>query len=120
MNGSNDDSVRPAKNRSSRRERRQFTAEQKVALVKRHLVDGVPISELCDAEQILPTQFYQWQKQLFESGASAFERKAAKPAGSSPVERRVTHLEQRLVIKNEVIAELMEENVRLKKLDGLP
>jgi hypothetical protein len=32
----------------------------------------------------------------------------------------VTHLEQRLVIKNEVIAELMEENVRLKKLDGLP
>jgi len=120
MNGSNNGSARQSNNSSARRERRQFTAEQKVAIVKRHLVDGVSISELCDAEQILPTQFYLWQKQLFEGGASAFERKAAKPAGPSPVERRVTHLEQRLAIKNEVIAELMEENVRLKKLDGLP
>lgn len=104
---------------SSRRDRRHFSGAQKVAIVKRHLIDGVPVSDLCDAERILPTQFYQWQRQLFEGGAAAFERKGA-PAGPSPVERRVAHLEQRLATKNEVIAELMEENVRLKKLDGLP
>ena len=95
-----------ARNGSSRRERRHFTAEQKVVIVKRHLVDGVPVSDLCDQHDILPTQFYQWQKQLFEGGAAAFERK-------------VQHLEAKLANKNEVIAELMEENVRLKKLDGL-
>jgi transposase-like protein len=115
-----EDSMNGSNNGSPRRERRHFTADQKVAIVKRHLVDGVSISELCDTEQILPTQFYQWQKQLFEGGAAAFERKAGKPAGPSPVERRVAHLEQRLATKNEVIAELMEENVRLKKVDGLP
>ena len=120
MNGSNSGSAGQSSNSSARRERRHFTAEQKVAIVKRHLVDGVPISELCDAEQILPTQFYQWQKQLFEGGAAAFERKLGKPAGPSPVERRAAHLQQRLATKNEVIAELMEENIRLKKLDGLP
>jgi transposase len=107
-----------AGNGASRRERRHFTAEQKVVIVKRHLVDGVPVSDLCDQHDILPTQFYQWQKQLFEGGAAAFERKA-KPAGPSPVERKVQHLEAKLANKNEVIAELMEENVRLKKLDGL-
>lgn len=52
--------------RMPRRERRHFTASQKVALVKRHLLEGVAISDLCDEAQITPTQFYQWQKQLFE------------------------------------------------------
>jgi hypothetical protein len=28
-----------------------------------HLVDKAPVSDLCDEYQILPTQFYQWQKQ---------------------------------------------------------
>jgi transposase len=102
--------------RSPRRERRHFTAEQKVALVKRHLLEGLAVSDLCEEAQITPTQFYQWQKQLFEGAAAAFEK---KPVGPSPVERRVAHLEQRLATKNEVIAELTEECVRLKKVDGL-
>lgn len=108
-----------AESGASRRERRHFSAEQKVAIVKRHLVDGVPVSDLCDKHKILPTQLYQWQKQLFEGGAAAFDRKA-KPAGPSPLERKVEYLESRLVNRNEVIAELMEDNVRLKKVDGLP
>lgn len=102
-----------------RRERRVFTAQQKVALVKRHLLEGTAVSDLCDEAQITPTQFYQWQKQLFEGAAAAFEKKPGKISGPSPVERRVAHLEQRLATKNEVIAELTEECVRLKKVDGL-
>jgi transposase-like protein len=103
---------------SNSRERRHFTPQQKVAIVKRHLVDGVPISDLCDQHQILPTQFYQWQKQLFENGATAFERKG-RPAGPSREERKIQQLEAKLATKNEVIAELMEENVHLKKVDGV-
>ncbi len=103
-------------NGSSRRERRHFSAEQKVAIVKRHLVDAVPVSDLCDELGLQPAQFYGWQKQLFEGGAAAFERKrqAARP---SPAERRVQQLQEKKATKNEVIAELMEENVRLKKVD---
>jgi transposase-like protein len=88
-----------------------------VTIVKRHLVDGVPISELCDEHHIQPTQFYLWQKQLFENGATAFERRT-KTSGPTPAERQVEALRAKLVTKNEVIAELMEENVHLKKLDG--
>ena len=106
-----------AQNGSNSRERRHFSPEQKVAIVKRHLVDGVPISNLCDEHHILPTQFYQWQKQLFEYGAAAFDRKAKTP-GPSLQERKIQHLEAKLATKNEVIAELMEECVQLKKLDG--
>jgi transposase-like protein len=105
------------KNGSNSRERRHFSPSQKTAIVKRHLVDGVPISDLCDEHHIQPAQFYLWQKQLFENGAAAFERKT-KASGPSSAERQVEALRAKLVTKNEVIAELMEENVLLKKLDG--
>ena len=80
-------------------------------------MDGVPISDICDRYRIQPTQFYLWQKQLFENGAAAFERKA-KDSVSAPVQRQVEALQAKLLTKNEVIAELMEENILLKKLDG--
>lgn len=105
------------KNGSNARERRHFSPQQKVAIVKEHLVDGVPISDLCDRHHLQPAQFYLWQKQLFENGATAFERKTKQP-GPTPAERQVEALRAKLVTKNEVIAELMEENVLLKKLDG--
>lgn len=100
--------------------RANFTAAEKVAIVREALLERKPVSEVCERYRIQPSQFYQWQKQLFEGAAAAFEpKKPGKPAGPSPVERRVAHLEQRLAVKNEVIAELTEENVRLKKVDGL-
>jgi len=52
MNASGND---PTGNGSSRRERRYFTVPQKVAIVKRHLVEGVPVTDLCDEFQLLPT-----------------------------------------------------------------
>jgi transposase-like protein len=88
-----------------------------VVIIKEHLVDGVPISDLCDRHHLQPAQFYLWQKQLFENGSGAFERKTKDP-GPSQAERRLQQLEAKLLNKNEVIAELMEECVLLKKLDG--
>ena len=32
----------------SKRHRRHFTAEQKADILRRHLVDKVPVSDLCD------------------------------------------------------------------------
>ena len=75
------------------------------------------LRRLCDQHHILPTQFYQWQRQLFEKGGAAFERKGKAP-GPSLEERKIQQLQAKLATKNEVIAELMEENVHLKKLDG--
>jgi transposase len=109
MNGS--------QNGSDRRARRHFTGQQKAAIVKAHLVDGVPISDLCDQHEIQVAQFYQWQKQLFENAEAAFERKG-KQAGKSAHERQIEQLRAKLANKNEVIAELMEENVKAKKECG--
>jgi transposase len=54
--------------------RRHFTAEHKIAILRQHLLEAVPISTLCDQHQINPTLFYRWQKELFENGAAAFAK----------------------------------------------
>jgi transposase-like protein len=68
-----------------KKQRKHYTPEEKVAILKRHLLEQVPISELCDKQGLQPTVFYRWQKKFFENGASAFEQK--RPPG---VRRRST------------------------------
>lgn len=110
--------MKVSKDSRDKRERRHFTSDQKAAIVKAHLVDGVAVSDLCDKHRIQPTQFYVWQKQLFENAAVAFERKKGKSAGKTAQDRKIEQLQAKLIDKNEVIAELMEENVKAKKECG--
>ena len=56
-----------------KRNRRHFTGIEKVAILRRHLIDSVPISDLCSEYDLQPTVFYRWQKQFFENGASALK-----------------------------------------------
>ncbi len=63
--------------------------------------------------QLSPTLFCAWQKQFFENGPVAFERKNAAPEGH--LHRTIAALRDKLQRKNEVVAELMEEHIQLKK-----
>ncbi len=97
-------------------QRRRFGTDQKALILKRYLVDKVRISDLCDEYGIKPNQIYAWQKTLFEHADNAFQGSGRKEA--SALEDKVARLERKLQQKNEVIAELMEENVRAKKANG--
>jgi len=99
-----------------RKRRRQYTAEQKVAILKEHLVEGKPLSDLCDAYDLHPTVFYRWQKEFFEKGALAFEKKNG--GRTKKLEQKIARLGKKLTQKNEVLSELMEEHVALKKTLG--
>lgn len=94
-----------------KRPRRYFSPQDKLAALRRHLVEKTPISDLCDELGIQPTLLYQWQKQLFENGAAAFAASARKDGQ----DKRIARLEEKLRDRNEVVAELMEDHVRLKK-----
>ena len=98
--------------------RRHFTPQEKVAIVKRHLLEGVPVSNLCDEFDINPTLFYQWQRLLFENAHLAFDNGRKSKAVEDAKERKIEQLEAKLQRKNEVLAELMEEHAALKKSLG--
>jgi transposase-like protein len=95
-------------------QRRQFSPEQKIKILRQHLLEKTAISEVCEKHQITPTQFYQWQKTFFEHGAAAFA-KAPGPRATNQAEQRITKLEAKLQRKDEVIAEIMAEHILLKK-----
>ena len=94
--------------------RRHFSPEEKVKIIRLHLLEKIPISEVCEKHQITPTQFYQWQKIFFENGASAFA-KSSGPRARTLAEQRATTLENKLRRKDEVIAEIMADYIVLKK-----
>jgi transposase len=105
-----------------RKIRKHYSPQEKVAILRRHLVDDVPVSDLCDQHQLSPTLFYLWQKTFFENGAAAFEQAGRRrhQKEQDAQERKIAQLEAKLVRKNEVVAELMEEHVQLKKQLGEP
>lgn len=98
--------------------RKHYTAEEKVAVLRRHLLEGVAVSALCDELGLQPTVFYRWQKEFFENGAAAFQTKGH--AERQAEQERIERLEKKLQRKDEVLAELMEEHVALKKSLGEP
>ena len=99
-----------------KKQRKHYTPEEKVAILRRHFVEGVPISDLCEELGLQPTVFYRWQKEFFENGAAAFQPKS-RPNHSAEQER-VAYLERKIQTKDEVLAELMAEHVALKKEIG--
>ena len=104
-----------------RKPRKHYSPEEKVAILRRHLLDGIPVSNLCDEYQLQANVFYHWQKVFFENGTAAFERAGKRrKSEQDATERKIAQLEQKLQRKNEVVAELMEEHVQLKKELGEP
>jgi transposase len=99
-----------------RKERKHYSAEEKVVILRRHLLDKVPVSDLCDELGLQPTVFYRWQKEFFENGVAAFQQKG-RPDHSAEHER-IAYLERKIQTTDEVLAELMAEHVALKKRVG--
>ena len=99
-----------------KRQRKNYTADEKVAILRRHLLEKEPISDLCEEQGLHPTMFYRWQKEFFENGAAAFQQKA-RPNHQAEQER-IEYLEKKIQTKDEVLAELMAEHVALKKSLG--
>jgi transposase len=97
------------------KQRRHFSGAEKVAILKRHLIDKVPVSDLCDELQLYPNQLYAWLKEFFENGQAAFDNGRKSKAVEDAKDRRIQQLEAKLARKNEVMAELMEAHTLLKK-----
>ena len=100
------------------KQRRHFDGTQKVAILKRHLIDKVPISNLCDELDIYPNQFYDWLKKFFENGHLAFANGRKNKAVEDAKDHKIERLEAKLQRKDTVLGELMEEHVLLKKSLG--
>ena len=99
----------------SKRQRRRFSPDDKAAILRRHLSDKVPVSDLCEEYKLQPSVFYQWQRQLLDHAAKALEPQRGLGRSEKKLESKIEALETRLRRKDSVIAEISEEFVKVKK-----
>ena len=96
-----------------KKSRKHYSPEQKVAALRRHLLEKENVSDLCDELGMNPTVFYRWQKEFFENGTAAFRQNGK--GKSTAAKKKIAELEAKIQRKNEVMGELLEEHVQLKK-----
>lgn len=101
---------------SKKKKRRYLSPEQKVAILREHLVERRPVSEVCEEHELQPSVFYDWQRRFFENGAAAFT--TDRDTEKRRLERENQQLRERLSHKDHVIARVTEELVKEKKLGG--
>lgn len=97
------------------RTRRRFTAEQKAQIVRRHLAGKEPVSALAEEFGLQPSQIHSWVNTVLAQADKAFEKSPENGRAEKTKDLRIELLEAKLANKNEVIAELLEENVKAKK-----
>ena len=98
------------------KQRRHHSSQDKLKLIRLHLIEKQPVSTICDEAGIAPSLFHKWQEQLFTHGALALENKY-RPERNKDREK-VAKLESKIRQKDEVLAELMVEHLALKKALG--
>ena len=94
--------------------RKRYTAEEKIKILREVIEDGKQISQVAEQYGLHPNNIFNWRKQLFEGGVQTFQIKRSDISGKVE-ERRITALEEKIKQKDEVIAELAEELLGLKK-----
>jgi len=100
-------------------EREGYTGEEKAAILRRHLLEGVAVSDVCEEYGLRPAVFYRRQKQFFEEGVAVFQR--GRDAETTRLRSEVWRLDVKLAKKDEVLGELMEEYVASRKRElGTP
>ncbi len=98
--------------------RKHLPGKEKIRLLKTHFLEKKTISELCESAHVTPASFYLWQRELFDKGDVVFDMGRRGKKSTAAAEQTIAALRAKLAEKNEVIAELMQETIKLKKLDG--
>ena len=93
--------------------RKHLSPQQKVIILREHLENQVPLSQLSERYQVHVNVLYKWKKQLFEEAVGIFSQKQTRESRGQ--KGRIVLLENRLKDKDQLISELVEENISLKK-----
>jgi transposase len=98
------------------KKKKVYTAEEKAIILREHLDNSVPVSELAEKYDIHPNVLYHWKKQLFEAAPKTLVRKTGKDIKRQSADRRkIEELEALLKKRESLITELVQENIELKK-----
>ena len=101
------------------KQRKHYSAEQKVMILRELLENNIPISQLAEKYEVRPNDIYNWKKKLFESATDIFAPKISAPKQTSAEQKKIEKLQSKLKDRDEAISYLLRENIEIKKsIDG--
>ena len=94
--------------------RKRYTAEEKIKILRELQEDGKSISQVAEKHGIHPNNIFKWRKQHLEMGIRGFQT-TRNDISAKAKDRKIAVLENKVKLKDEVIAELAQELMELKK-----
>lgn len=91
--------------------RKKWPATKRLEIVLEGIRNG-QVAEACRRHGCSTTQYYDWQRQLMASADTIFDKKRGRP--SKEAERMQAEISK----KDSIIAEVIAENLDLKKIVG--
>ena len=93
--------------------KRFYKPEEKLRIVLEGLSGTIQISELCRKYDIKPARFYNWKEKLLQS-SQIFDDRGRKPN----IDEKIRSKDEEIARLKDVIAEITQENLALKKKIG--
>ena len=100
------------------KKRRSYSATDKANAVRMHLAEKKPVSDIAEQLDIHTTVIHGWIRTALAQVERAFEDPRTQAAEERNSKKQIDKLKSRIDQKNEVIAELMQENIQAKKENG--
>lgn len=98
---------------SKKRKRRSFTVEDKLRILEEARQPDTAVAEVLRRHQLDPTTFYRWERQAKEGMREALKGHVRR--NGKGADREVERLKAELEKKSRIIAEVVGENLELKK-----
>jgi len=94
------------------RKKRRYTVAQKLEILEEARAAGATVAEVCRRHGIDGTTYYRWENQA-RAGMREALNGQRRERGSK--EREIERLREELTKKRAIIAEVVQENLELKK-----
>jgi transposase-like protein len=98
------------------KKKKRYTLEEKTIILREHIEEHLSVSETAEKYGLHPNAIYQWKKAMYET-ASVNTTKQTKQTEKkqSQLLKEIETLKATLSMRESLIAELVEDNIRLKK-----
>jgi transposase-like protein len=91
---------------------RKYTTDEKLKILEEARQPGTTVAEVLRRHRVDATTFYRWESQAKEALREAF---SVTRRSADVKDREIERLQGELTRKSRVIAEVVEENLALKK-----